>query len=82
MHLSETYLNSIISSNYSNLEVPGYTLVRGNSPIIYYLNSLASKLLDIQFLYECLNFEKNIGGKLCNFLCLCRSTSQTQESSE
>ena len=49
---------SSISSNDSNLEVPGHTLVRADNPnntkrggvCIYYLNSLPLKVLDIQFL--------------------------------
>ena len=71
------------------MEVPCNTLVRENlnntkirGVFINYLNSLALKVLDIQFFYECLNFEINIGGKVCNFLCLCRSPSQIQETSE
>ena len=56
--LSKTYSDSSISSNDSNLEVTGYTLVCADNPnntkrgvvCIYYLNSLPLKLLDIQFL--------------------------------
>ena len=52
--LSETYLDSIVSSNDSNLEVPEYTLVRADNPnntkrggvCFYYLNSLPLKVLD------------------------------------
>ena len=81
--LSETYLDSSISSNDGNLEVPEYTLVRADNPnntmrsvvCIYYLNSLPLKVLAIQFLNECINFEINIGGKVCNFLFLYRSPS-------
>ena len=88
--LSETYLDSSISSNDGNLEVPGYTLIRTDNPnntkrggvCIYYLNSLPLKVLDIQFLNECINFEINIGGKMCNFLCLYRSPSQTRDTFE
>ena len=65
-----TYLDSSISSNDGDLEVPGYTLVSAGNPnntkrggvCIYYLNSLPLKVLDIQFLNECINFEINIGG--------------------
>ena len=72
------------------MEVPGYTLVCANNrnntkrggDFIYYLNSLPLKVLDIQFLYESLNFEINIGGKVCNILCLCRLPSQTRETFE
>ena len=49
---------------------------------IYYLNSLPLKVLDIQFLNECINFEIGIGSKVCNFLCLYRSPSQTRDTFE
>ena len=68
------------------LEVSGYALVRADNPnntkkggvCIYYLNTLSLKALDIQFLNECIIFEIKIGGKMCNFLCLYRSPSQTR----
>ena len=85
--LSETYLDSSISSDNDNLELPGYNLVRADNPTntkrggvcIYYHNSLPLKVIDIQLLNECINFEIRIGGKLCSFLCLYRSPSQTRE---
>ena len=88
--LSETYVDSSISSNDGNLEVPGYTLVCADNPnntkiggvCIYYINSLPLKVLDIQFLNECIIFKINIGGKMCNFLCLYRSPSQTRDTFE
>ena len=46
---------------------------------IYYRNSLPLKVIDIQFLNECINFETRIGGKACDFLCLYRSPSQTRD---
>ena len=75
--LSETYLDSSIPSDDDNLELPGYNLVRADNPTntkrggvcIYYHNSLPLKVIDIQFLNECINFEIKIGGKLCSFLC-------------
>ena len=75
--LSETYLSSSISSDDLNLELPGYNLVRADNPTntkrdsvgIYYHNYLPLKVIDIQFLNECINFEIKIGGKLCSFLC-------------
>ena len=36
----------------------------------------------IQYLQECINFEFNIGGKICNFISLYRSPSQTQDEFE
>ena len=88
--LSGTYLDSSILSNDGNLEVPGYTLVRADNlnntkrggVCIYYLNSLPLKVLDIQFLNECINLELSIGGKVCNFLCLYRSPCQTPDTFE
>ena len=85
--LSETYLDSSISSDNDNLELPGYNLVRADNPTntkrggvcIYYHNSLPLKVIDIQLLNECINFEIRIGGKLCSFLCLYRSPSQTRD---
>ena len=85
--LSEIYLDSSIPSDDENLELPGYNLVRTDNPTntkrggvcIYYHNSLPLKVIDIQFLNECINFEIRIGGKLCSFLCLCRSPSQTRD---
>ena len=85
--LSETYLDSIIPSDDDNLELPGYNLVLADNPTntkrgsvcIYYHNSLPLKVIDIQFLNECINFEIRIGEKFCSFLCLYRSTSQTRD---
>ena len=85
--LSETYLDSSIPSDDDNLELPGYNLVRADNPTntkrggvcIYYHNSLPLKVIDIQLLNECINFEIRIGGKLCSFLCLYRSPSQTRD---
>ena len=39
-------------------------------------------VLSIQYLQECIGFELNIGGKICNFICLCRSPSQTLDEFE
>ena len=72
------------------MEVQGYTLARADNPnntkrsgvCIYYLNSLTFKVLDIQFLNECINFELNIGGKVCNFLYLYRSPIQIRDTFE
>ena len=85
--LSETYLNSSISSDNDNFELPGYNLVRADNSTntkrggvcIYHHNSLFLKVSDIQILNECINFEIRIGGKLCSFLCLYRSLSQTRD---
>ena len=69
------------------MELPAYNLVRADNPTntkrggvcIYYHNSLPLKVIDIQFLNECINFEIGIAGKLCSFLCLYKSPSQTRD---
>ena len=40
------------------------------------------RLLSVQYLQECTNFELNIGGKICYFISLYRSPSQTQDEFE
>ena len=66
--LSETYLDSSISNDDDNLEIPGYDLFRADHPsntkrggvCIFYRNSLLLNIPDIQYLRECINFEKNM----------------------
>ena len=90
IHLSETYLDSSISNDDYNLEIPGYDLFRADHPsntkwggvCIYYRNSLPWKILNIQYLHECINFEIRIGGKLCRFVSLYCSPSQSQDDFE
>ena len=45
---------------------------------IYFKNSLPLKVLDIQLLQECINFEIKIADKICNFISLYRSPSQSK----
>ena len=69
------------------MELPAYNLVdvdnstntKRGSACVYCHNSLPFKVIDIQFLNECINFEIKIGEKLCSFLCLYRSPSQTRD---
>ena len=69
------------------MELPAYNLVdvdnstntKRGSACVYCHNSLPFKVIDIQFLNECINLEKRIGGKLWSFLCLYRSPSQTRD---
>ena len=85
--LSATYLDSTISSNDSNLIIPGYDLNRADHPsnvkrgviCIYYKNCLPLKVANIQDLQECINFEMKIEEKLCNFVALYRSPSHYQQ---
>ena len=68
----------------------GYNLIRSEhhsnnkrgGVCIYYKNFLALGVLSIQYLQECINFELNIGGKICSFISLYRSGSQTQDKFE
>ena len=85
--LSETYLDSSTTSDDDNLAISGYNLIRSDHPsnnkrggvCIYYKSILPLRVLGIQYLQECINFELNIGGKICNFISLYRSPSQIQD---
>ena len=82
--ISETYLDSDTSHEDANLEIVGYTLIRADHPsntkrggaCLYYRNSLAFRLLNIQYLEECINFEISFAGKVCNFISLYRTPNQ------
>ena len=88
--LSETYPNFSVPYNDGNLEIPGYNLTRADHPskdkrggiCIYYENTLPLKVLDIHILHECINFEIKIENKLCNFIVLYHSPSQSQDTFE
>ena len=45
------------------------------------LKTLPLKVLDIQLLQECINFEIKIADKICNFISLYRSPSQSKDKS-
>ena len=85
--LSETYLDSSNLSDDDNFYLPGYILVRADHPsnakkggvCIYFKNSLPLKVLDIQLLQECINFGIKIADKICNFISLYRSPSQSKD---
>ena len=49
---------------------------------IYYNNLLPSKIRNIQYLQECMNFEMKIGDKWYKFVALCCSPSQFQDEFE
>ena len=88
--LSETYLDSSTTSHDDDLSNSGYNLIRSDHPsnnkrggvCIYYKNFFLLRVLSVQYLQECINFELNIGGKICNFIYLYRSPSQTQDKFE
>ena len=85
--ISKTYLDTSITSDDGNLEILGYNLIRSDHPFngkragvcIYYKSGLPLRVLNIYYLQECISFELKIGDKLCNFICLYRSPSQTQD---
>ena len=80
-------LSWLTSTVDENLEIVGYTLIRADHPsntkpgdfCIYYKHSLDFRLLDICYLEECIKFEISFGGKLCNFISLYRSPSQSPD---
>ena len=88
--LSETYLDSSTTSDDDDLAVSGYNVIRSDHPsnnkrggvCIYYKNLLPLRVRRIQYLQGCINFELNIGAKICNFISLYRSPSQTQDEFE
>ena len=69
--LSETYLDSSLTSDDDNLTISGYNLIHSDHPsnnkrgdvCIYYKNVLHLRVLSIQYLQECINFKLNIGRK-------------------
>ena len=77
------------------MTIPGYDRYRadhssnvkrggreGTGGVIYYKNFLPLKVIDIQYLQECINFEMKIGEKLSNFIILYHSPSQSQDEFE
>ena len=83
--LSETYLNSSTISDDDNLEISGYSSIHSDNKhggvCIYYKNFLPLRVISVQYLQECINFELNFH-KTCNFISLYRSPSQTQDKFE
>ena len=85
--LSETLLNSGISCDDNNLQLPGFDLIRADHPsntkrgavCIYYRNCLPLKLLNISYLNECITFVIKLGDKICNFVSLYRSPNQSED---
>ena len=88
--LSETYLDSSNLSDDDNFYLLGYNLLMADHPLntkkgdvcIYFKNSLSVKVLDIQLLQECINFEIKIADKICNFISLYRSANQSKDEFE
>ena len=90
IYLSETYLNSDISSDNEDLDIPGYRLIQSDHPskdkrggvCVCFKSSLPIQILSISMLHECINLEIRIDDKLCNLICLYRSPSQNIEEYE
>ena len=88
--LSETYVDSSTTSGDNNFAIWGYKLIRFDLPpnnkrsgvCICYKIFLLLRVLNIQYLQEYINFELNIGCKICNFISLYRSPSHTQDEFE
>ena len=88
--MSETYLDPSVPLHDVNLEIQGYELVRSDHPsqhkrggvCIYFRNSLPSKILNIHYLEESISFELQVGSKICKFVSLYRSSSQTSDDFE
>ena len=89
--LLETYLDSSILHNDCNLEIPGYNLLRSDhltnkkrrGACIYYKSYLPLRIIDIDYLNECIRFELMFGDKVCNFIAFTKSTaSQLQHQFE
>ena len=86
--LSETYLDNSVSSDESDLNFPGYKLVRADYPrnfkrggvCIYFKESLSICFLDV--LDECLLCELSYKNKKCFIATLYRSPSQSREEFE
>ena len=83
--LSETYLDSSFLVNDENLVIQCYNLVKCDHPTnykcggvcIYCKDSLPLKIIDIQYLQECINFHLIIGQKMCHFITLYQSPNQS-----
>ena len=83
--LSETYLDSSIDDE--SWEISGYYLIRSDHPsnkkrggiCIYYKNFLPLKVTGVRLLEECIAFDLIISNKLCSFVALYRSPSQSQD---
>ena len=88
--MSETYLDPSAPLHDVNLKIQGYELVRSDHPsqhkrgdiCIYFRNSLPLKILNIHYLQESVSFELQIGSKICTFVSLYRSPSQTSDDFE
>ena len=85
--LSESYLDSTISSDDKNLCLDGYKLIRADHPknikqggvCIYYRETLPVKIIQLSYLPECLVCEINYDNKKIFIITLDRSPSQSTD---
>ena len=83
----ETFLNPETSPNDPNLEISGYNMYRADHPsnckrggvCIFCKAMIPLRVLNISILNEWINFEVSIANKICRFIHLYRSPSQTQD---
>ena len=82
--IPETFFGSDTSHDDNNLEICGRNLIRCDHPsnnkrggiCIYYVYFF----VNVQYLQECIDFEMKTNDKVCNFISLDRSPSQTLEA--
>ena len=81
--LSETCPDSKILPDDDNLDTSGYNLVRcdyssnsGGGVCFYHKKVLPLRVVDVNYLNDCIRFELKIGEKLFSFISLYRSSSQ------
>ena len=83
--LSEKYIDSSIDDE--SLEISGCCLIRSDHPsnkrrggiCIYYKNFFPLKVTGVRLLEECIAFDLILINKLCSFVALYRSPSQSQD---
>ena len=88
--LSETFLNSDVSCDDNNLQLPGFDLIRAGHPsntkiggvCTYYRNCLPLKVINIRYLNQCITFVIKLGDKIGNLASLYRSPNQTEDDFE
>ena len=88
--ISKSYLNSDTLSSDDTLNTHGYNVSRARYPsgnrrggvCIYYKKSLPIKMLNINYIQECICFDLKMGSKHCTIVSLYRSPSQSADEFE
>ena len=79
-------LNSLTAHNYLKVSLLRVYVAVKKCDVVYlsetYLGSSNLKVLDVQMLHECINFEIKIANKTCNFISFYRSPSQSKDEFE